>query len=185
MEEIPAFRVSSVWLERTKKPRGSPPQGLSVRNLTTWKTLLHNVFSRFGWKSYSENIYPAIILIYRAKKLTWWLHLSKDPVASTKTTSPLCWTSWCVLLISWSHTATTTTPFANCLMEAIFSPALELTFSISSQAFTKLSGPLAEPNLPTYFVHMSKTVPLPGLIDLLADSLKNSASPSFSFSSAT
>ena len=42
----------------------------------------------------------------------------------------------------------------------------------------------ADPNLLQYFVHMSNTVPLPGLIDLLDDSLKNSDSPSFAFNSA-
>ena len=43
---------------------------------------------------------------------------------------------------------------------------------------------LADPNFWQYFVHMLNTVPLPGLIDLLDDSLKNSVSPSFDFNSA-
>ena len=66
----------------------------------------------------------------------------------------------------------------------IFSPAHALNFSISSLDLTKLSGPFAEPNFLEYFVKRWKTVPEGGLMDLFKDILKNSSSPSFSFSSA-
>ena len=115
---------------------------------------------------------------------TWWLHLSREPVASTNMTSADWGTKTCVLFISWSHTATTTEPSFSCLIDAIFSPARALNFSISSLDFTKLSGPFAEPNFLEYFVKRSKTVPEGGLMDLFKDILKNSSSPSFSFSSA-
>ena len=115
---------------------------------------------------------------------TWWLHLSREPVASTNMTSADWGTKTCVLFISWSHTATTTEPSFSCLIDAIFSPARALNFSISSLDFTKLSGPFAEPNFLEYFVKRWKTVPEGGLMDLFEDILKNSSSPSFSFSSA-